>query len=97
MVARKKWYDYIHDDYHFVWDVYSNKINYRALPDTDIVKLQDLYDIIYFINPEGVGTLLNTPDTHSIINYVYQRYIKIKNWVPSRHYSYYTWIIYGYL
>ena len=80
---RKKWYDYIHDDYHFFWDVYLNKIKYCTLPDTNIVKLQDLYDILYFINPDGVGTLLNTPDTHSIINYVYQRYIKIKNWYPQ--------------
>ena len=44
---------------------------------------------------DGVSTLLNTADTHSIINYVYQRYLKIKNWVPSRHYSFYMWIIYG--
>ena len=55
-----------------------NKINYRTLTDSEIVKLQDIYDIIYFINPNGIRTLLNTPDTHAIINYVYQRYIKLK-------------------
>ena len=59
------------------------------------MRLQDLYDIVYFINPDGIRTLLNTPDTHSIINYVYQRYLKVKNWVPTRHYTYYIWCIYG--
>ena len=95
LVARKKWHDFILQDYDYFWDVYSYKINYRNLTDAEIVKLQDLYDIVYFINPEGIRTLLNTPDTHSIINYIYQRYIKVKNWVPSRHYTYYIWSIYG--
>ena len=71
LVACKKWYDSIHDDYNYFWDVYSNKINYHTLSDTDTVKLQNLYDFIYFINPDVVRTLLNTPDTHSIINYIY--------------------------
>ena len=39
--------------------------------------------------------ILNTPDTHAIINYVYQRYIKLKNWVSTRHYLYYVWLLYG--
>ena len=72
-----------------------NKINYQTLTDSEIVKLQDIYDIVYFINPDGIRTLLNTPDTHAIINYVYQRYIKVKNWVSTRHYSYYVWLLYG--
>ena len=93
--ARKKWYDFILQDYNYFWDVYSNKINYRTLTDPEIVKLQDIYDIVYFINPDGIRTLLNTPDTHAIVNYVYQRFIKVKNWVPTRHYSYYVWLIYG--
>ena len=89
-VARKKWHDFILDDYNYFWDVYLYKINYRTLIDTDIVRLQDLYNIIYFINPDGIRTLLNTPNTHLIINNVYQRYLKIKNWVPTRHYTYYN-------
>ena len=54
-----------------------------------------MYDIIYFINPDRIQTLLNTPDTHAIINYVYQRYIKLKNWVSTRHYLNYVWLLYG--
>ena len=61
----------------------------------EIVKLQDIYDIVYFINLDGIQTLSNTPDTHAIINYVYQRYIKLKNWVSARHDSYYVWLLYG--
>ena len=64
------------------------------LTDPEIVKLQDIYDIVYFINPNGICTLLNTSDTHIIVNYVYQRFIKVKNWVPTRHFSYYVWLIY---
>ena len=63
----------------FFWDIYLNKINYQTLTDLEIVKLQGIYDIVYFINPDGIQTLLNTPNTHAIINYVYQRYIKVKN------------------
>ena len=92
--ARKKWHDFILQDYDYFWDVYSNKINYRTLTDSEIVKLQDIYDIVYFIYLDGIQTLLNTPDTHTIIIYVYQIYIKLKNWVSTRHYSYYVWLLY---
>ena len=79
----------------FFWDIYLNKINYQTLTDLEIVKLQGIYDIVYFINPDGIRTLLNTPDTHAIINYVHQRYIKLKNWVSTRHFSYFVWLLYG--
>ena len=78
MEAQKKWHDFILQDYNYFWGVYSNKINNQTLTDPEIVKLQDIYDIVYFINSNGIQTLLNTPDTHAIINYVYQRYIKLK-------------------
>ena len=94
-VARKKWLDYISEDYNFFWDVYAQKINYRTLNDLDIVKLQDIYDIVYFINPQGIRTILENSHSYQIVNHIYQKFLKIKNWVPSRHYSYYTWIIYG--
>ena len=29
LVAQKKWYDYIHDDFHYFWDLYSNIISYH--------------------------------------------------------------------
>ena len=55
--AQKKWYNFILKDYNYFWDVYSNKINYQTLTGLEIVKLQDLYDIVYFINPDGMHTL----------------------------------------
>ena len=57
-VARKKWHDYILCDYKYFWDVYSHKINYRTLTDLEVVKLHDIYEIVYFINPEGIRVTL---------------------------------------
>ena len=94
-VACKKWHDYNLQYYNFFWDVYSHKINYHTLSDLEIVKLQDIYEIVYFINPEGICVILGQNDTNILINYVYQRFLKVKNWVTTRHYSYYSWIIYG--
>ena len=94
-VARKKWHDYILYDYNYFWDVYSHKINFRVLSDSEIVKLQDIYEIIYFINPEGIRAILGNPETNALVCYIYQRFLKVKNWVTTRHYSYYTWKQYG--
>ena len=94
-VARKKWYDYILRDYEYFWDVYSHKIKYRTLTDLEVVKLHDIYEIVYFINPEGICVILENDDTNSLENYIYQRFLKIKDWTITRHYSYYSWIIYG--
>ena len=30
-VARKKWHDYISEDYNFIWDVFSQKVNFCPL------------------------------------------------------------------
>ena len=43
-----------------------NKINYRTLTDQEIVKLQDIYDIIYFINPDGINQVLQDYTTNTI-------------------------------
>ena len=64
-VARKKWHDYILRDYNYFWDFYSHKINFRTLSDLEIVKLQDIYEIIYFMNPEGIHAILGNPETNS--------------------------------
>ncbi len=94
-VARKKWHDYILCDYNYFWDVNSHKINFSTLLDLEIVKLQDIYVIVYFINPVGIWAILQNQETNSLINYIYQRFLKVKNEVTTRHYSYYSWMIYG--
>ena len=60
-----------------------------------MVKLHDIYEIVYFINPEGIRVILENDDTNSLVNYIYQRFLKVKDWAITRHYSYYSWIIYG--
>ena len=94
-VACKKWHDYISEDYNFFWDVFSQKINFCTKSYIEIIKLQDIYDIVYLINPQGIYTILENPESYQIVNFIYQKYLKVKNWITSRHYSYYTWIIYG--
>ena len=59
--ARKKWHDFIHKDYEFFWDVLSNHIDYRTLTDQETVNLQDIYEIIYFINPDGINMASTNP------------------------------------
>ena len=49
--ARKKWLDFIIDDYILFWDVFSNKIKLSELDDQTIVKVHDVFEIVNFINP----------------------------------------------
>ena len=41
-IARKKWYDYLGNDYKFFWDVYSNIIQITKLSIYNITKLNDI-------------------------------------------------------
>ena len=50
-VACKKWYDYILEDYDFFSDTLIQKVIYCTMSDFDIVKSQDINEIIYSINP----------------------------------------------
>ena len=78
-VAHKKWHDYIFRDYEYFWGVYSHKINYRTLTDLEVVKLHDIFEIVYLINPEGIRVILENDDTNSLVNYIYQRFLKIQD------------------
>ena len=60
----------------------------------EIVKLQDIYEIVYFINLEGIHVILDKMKQINV-KYIYQSFLKVKDWVNTRHYSYYSWIIYG--
>ena len=86
-VAHKKWHDYIIRDYEFFWDAYSHKINYHTLTDLEVVKLHDIYEIVSFINPEEICVILENNETNSLVDYIYQRFLKVKDWTTTRHYS----------
>ena len=75
--------------------MYSHKINYHTLTDLEVVKLHDIYEIVYFINPKGIRVILENDDTNSLVNYIYQRFLKVKDWTTTSNYSYYSWIIYS--
>ena len=59
-VAKKKWLTFLDEDYSFFWDAFSGKISINQLDSYDIVKLNDLFEIIWFINPRGIHKLLST-------------------------------------
>jgi len=94
-IARKKWYDYLDNDYAFFWDVYSNKLDISNLSIYDITKLNDLNEIIWFINPTGMQYLTETPEIYDTMKSIHRRAKSVENWVHSRHKSYYTWSMFG--
>ena len=79
----------------FFWDVFSGRLLLYQLPDYEVVKLYNLLEIIWFINPKGVQKLLSTICGIKDMQYVYQRSSASKYWVHSRHKGYYLWIIFG--
>ena len=62
--GQKKWYDFLTPStYNWFWDVYSNYIGLTTLSDEHIVKLNDIFDIIKFINPKAIKILLSKDST----------------------------------
>ena len=53
----KKWKDFIGDDYAYFWGSFISNDFESSLNDQDFVKLDDLFEIIKFINPEGIRLL----------------------------------------
>ena len=94
-IARKKWYDYLDNDCKFFWDVYSNVIQITTLSIYDITKLNDIKEIIWFINPIGMQYLVQTPEIYDKMMFVHQQAYSIENWVHSRHKSFYVWMMFG--
>ena len=93
-IARKKWKDFIGDDYAYFWDSFISN-DFESLNDQDFVKLDDLFEIIKFINPEGIRLFLKNCEFYDKTIFVRKRAKVIKHWVLSRHKSYYAWIIFG--
>ena len=91
---KKKWKDFIGDDYAYFWDSFISN-DFESLNDQDFVKLDDLFEIIKFINPEEIRLFLKNCEFYDKIIFVKKRTKVIKHCVLFCHKSYYPWIIFG--
>ena len=82
-------------DYDYFWDVYSNEIDFDTLSNYDIVKLDDLLEIIWFMNPMGLQNVLQNLGGYNMMKMVWKRANFLQHWVPKRHGTFYTWIMFG--
>ena len=93
-IACKKWKDFIGDDYAYFWDSFISN-DFESLNDQDFVKLDNLFEIIKFINPGGIQRFLKNCGFYDKTIFVEKRAKVIEHWVLPHHKSYYTWIIFG--
>ena len=93
-IARKKWKDFIGDDYEYFWKSFISN-DFECLNDEDYVKLDDLFQIIKFINPEGIRLFLKKNEFHRKTIFIKRKAKNARHWVLSRHKAYYAWIIFG--
>ena len=57
----------------------------KLLVALEIVKPQDIYEIVYFVNLEGIHVILDKmKQIH--VKYIYQSFLKVKDWITIRHY-----------
>ena len=56
-IAHKKCKDFIGDNYAYFWDSFISN-DFESLNDQDFVKLDDLFEIIKFMTPEGIRLFL---------------------------------------
>ena len=82
------------DDYAYFWDSFISN-DFESLNDQDFEKLDDLFEIIKFISPEGIRLFLKNCEFHDKKIFVKKRAEVIKYWVLSCHKSYYDWTIFG--
>ena len=54
--------------------LYVHKV---LLSNLDIVRLQDTYEIVYFINPQGIW--LENPESCQIVNHINTKFLRVKN------------------
>ena len=94
-IARKKWYNYLGNIYKFFQDVYYNIIHITKLSIYNITKLNDIKEIIWVVNPIGVHYLVQTPEIYGKMMFVQKQAYSVKNWVNSRHKSFYVWMMFG--
>ena len=59
-MTNKKWHDYAKEDCCYLGGICPNKIKYWTLTHSEIVKIQDIYDIVFLINPGDIWKILIT-------------------------------------
>ena len=95
--GRKKWYDLITPaTYNWFWDIYTNYVGLSTLSDEQIVLLNDIFDIIKFINPPAIKMLLSVDSTVQKYMFIREKATICEPWVETRHHLYYIWIFYGF-
>ena len=57
--------------------------------------MNDIKEIIWFINPIGMQYLIQTPEIYDKMMFVYQRAFSVENWVHSKYKSFYVWMMFG--
>ena len=68
-IARKKWKDFIGDDYAYFWDSFISN-DFESLNDQNFVKLDDLFEIIKFISAEGIRIFLKNCEFYDKIIFI---------------------------
>ena len=94
-VACKKWLDFLGDDYELFWNVFSEKISYNHLDNTEILKLHDIFEVIWFINPQGIQKLLSSLDGMRTYQQIHDKVSSIEYWTHSRSKIFYVWMMFG--
>ena len=82
-------------DYAYFWNVYSNKIDIDTLSNYNIVKLDDLLEIIWFINPMGLHNILRNLGGYNMVKIVHEKAIFLQHWVRTRHGNFHNLIMFG--
>ena len=59
------------------------------------MKLNDLFPIIKFINPEGIRLFLKKNEFNHKTIFIQRKAQNARHWVLTRHKAYYAWIIFG--
>ena len=94
--ARRKWLNIIsYDCYLWFWNIYAGSKPISTLNDKEIVKLFDLFDIIKFINPKAIRTLLEDKILLQKYTTIYGKAMQVQHYVTTRHQSFYLWMFYG--
>ena len=89
-VAYKKWLDFLGDDYELFWNVFRKKISYNYLDNAEILKLHNIFDVIWFINPQGVQKLLSSLDGMRTYQQIHNKVSSIEYWTHSRSKIFYV-------
>ena len=60
--GRKKWFNLLGiTTYKWFWDVYTDLVRLSTLNDEEIILMDDIFEMVTFIHPSAVRSLLNNP------------------------------------